>query len=121
MVARALHVVGPSFRRVTLPHVPSGVFALANGVFSRGEPCVEVRAADAKVPPDPVSPRARVFDAPLIEGLLGNLQLMADLFGRHPLVDECRDGGCVVGLVGHRILLFNLASPLPWRKVAETT
>lgn len=121
MVARALQVVGPIFRRVIFPHVPSGVFALDKGVFRGGEPRVEIRAADAKVAPDPVSPRARVFDAPLIEGLLGNLQLMADLLGRHPLVDETRGGGCVVWLLGHRILLFNLGSLLPWRKDAETT
>ncbi len=31
-----------------------------------------------------------MLDAPLVEGLLGYLQLTADLFRRHPLIDETR-------------------------------
>lgn len=98
-------MVGPSLRRVTFPHVPSGIFALDKGVFRGGEPRVEVGAADAKVAPDSVSPRACVLDAPLLEGFLGNLQFMADLLGRHPLVDET---GIVVSWLVIGVLATNL-------------
>ena len=69
---------------------------------------------NAKMASDPVGPRACVLDAPLIEGLLGNLQFMADLLGRHPLIYET--GTVVSGLVlGVLATNFGPFQALFWR------
>jgi len=51
-----------------------------------------------------------VLDAPLIEGLLGDLQLMADLLGRHPLVDETviANSWPIVGVLDTDLVLFRM-------------